>query len=203
VATNDEAFTYNRRVSRLAIIQEHKMILKAIEKGVPEDRLARALNINISSLRQKKILLEGICPEVVSLLQEKHVPINTIGQLKKMKPMRQIEAVGLMIVMNKFTVGYAQSLVAATPEAMLVSPKRRFGGLSEERIAMMEQEAATLDRDVKTIEQDYGVDNLDLVLAVGYVSRIISNARIVRHLAQFHPDILSEFQKLSDLRKAA
>lgn len=203
VATNDEAFTYNRRVSRLAIIQEHKMILKAIEKGVPEDRLARALNINISSLRQKKILLEGICPEVVSLLQEKHVPINTIGQLTKMKPIRQIEAVGLMIVMNKFTVGYAQSLVAATPDAMLVSSKRRFGGLSEERIAMMEQEAATLDRDVKTIEQDYGVDNLDLVLAVGYVSRIIGNARIVRHLAQFHPDILSEFQKLSDLRRAA
>lgn len=203
VATEDEAFTYNRRVSRLAIIQEHKMILKAIEKGVPEERLARALNINISSLRQKKSLLEGICPEVVEILKEKHVPINTIGQLKKMKPMRQIEATELMVVMNKFSVSYATSLVAATPDSMLVSPKKKIVGLSEDQISLMEQEAATLDREVKTIEQDYGVDHLDLVLAVGYLSKLLSNARVVRHLAQFHPDILAEFQKLTDLRKAA
>jgi ParB-like chromosome segregation protein Spo0J len=31
IATDDEAFTYNKRISRLATIQEHKMILKAIE----------------------------------------------------------------------------------------------------------------------------------------------------------------------------
>ncbi len=179
------------------------MILKAIEKGVPEERLARALNINISSLRQKKSLLEGICPEVVDMLKEKHVPINTIGQLKKMKPLRQIEATGLMTVMNKFTVSYATSLVAATPDSMLVSPKKKIGGLSEDQISLMEQEAATLDREVKTIEQDYGIDHLDLVLAVGYLARLLGNARVVRHLAQYHPDILSEFQKLTDLRKAA
>ncbi|MDQ2877955.1 MAG: ParB N-terminal domain-containing protein, partial [Pseudomonadota bacterium] len=32
VATEDEAFTYNKRVSRIAIIQEHKMILNAVNK---------------------------------------------------------------------------------------------------------------------------------------------------------------------------
>src|SRR5687767_6863386 len=38
VATEDEAFTYNRRVSRIAIIQEHRMILNAVNKGVSEER---------------------------------------------------------------------------------------------------------------------------------------------------------------------
>jgi len=203
VATEDEAYTYNRRISRLATIQEHKMILKAIEKGVPEERLARALNVNISSIRHKKSLLEGICPEAIDLLKEKHVPINTIGELRKMKPMRQIEAAGLMIVMNKFSVGYAKSLVAATSDSMLVSPKKKIAGLSEDQISLMEQEAATLDREFKTIEQDYGADHLDLVLAVGYVTRIMANARVVRHLAQFYPDILSEFTKLIIVRRAA
>ncbi|MFS2176731.1 plasmid partitioning protein RepB C-terminal domain-containing protein [Rhizobium pisi] len=203
VATEDEAYTYNRRISRLATIQEHKMILKAIEKGVPEERLARALNVNISSIRHKKSLLEGICPEAIDLLKEKHVPINTIGELRKMKPMRQIEAAGLMIVMNKFSVGYAKSLVVATSNSMLVSPKKKIAGLSEDQISLMEQEAATLDREFKTIEQDYGVDHLDLVLAVGYVTRIMANARVVRHLAQFYPDILSEFTKLIIVRRAA
>lgn len=67
----------------------------------------------------------------------------------------------------------------------------------------MEREAATLDREFKTIEQDYGADHLDLVLASGYLGKLLGNARVVRYLAQFHPDILSEFQKIADLRKAA
>ncbi|RDL46818.1 hypothetical protein BLJAPNOD_06336 [Ensifer sp. M14] len=86
VAIEDEAFTYNRRISRLATIQEHKMILTAIEKGVPQERLARALNVNIHSIQQKKSLLDGICPEAIDLLKDKHIPVNTIGQLKKMSP---------------------------------------------------------------------------------------------------------------------
>src|SRR6185437_11230034 len=36
VSTEDEAFTYNKRVNRIAIIQEHRMILKAVENGVSE-----------------------------------------------------------------------------------------------------------------------------------------------------------------------
>jgi len=203
VGTEDEAYTYNRRVSRLATIQEHKMILKAIEKGVPEERLARVLDVNISSIRHKKTLIGGLCDEVVDMLKEKHVPLNTIGELKKMKSMRQLEAAQLMIAMNKFTVTYAKSLVASTPDNMLVNPKKKIGGLSEQQIELMEREAATLDREFKTIEQDYGTDHLDLVLASGYLGKLLANARVVRYLAQYHPDILSEFQKIAELRSAA
>lgn len=203
VATEDEAYTYNRRISRLATIQEHKMILKAIEKGVPEERLARALNVNISSIRHKKNLLDGMCDEAIDMLKEKHVPINTIGELRKMKPMRQIEAAGLMVVMNKFSVSYAKSLIAASPDSMLISPKKKIAGLSEDQILLMERESATLDREFKAIEHDYGADHLDLVLAIGYVTRIMTNARVVRHLAEFYPEILSEFTKMTTVRRAA
>ncbi|WP_457584831.1 plasmid partitioning protein RepB C-terminal domain-containing protein [Ensifer canadensis] len=203
VAIEDEAFTYNRRISRLATIQEHRMILTAIEKGVPQERLARALNVNIHSIQQKKSLLDGICPEAIDLLKDKHVPVNTIGQLKKMKPMRQIESAQLMTAMNKYSITYARSLVAATPEAMLVRPKKPIRGLSGDQIALMENEAASLDREFKTIEHDYGADHLDLVLTTGYLTRLLSNARVVRYLAQKYPDILAEFQKITELRKAA
>lgn len=203
VAMDDEAFTYNKRVSRIAIIQEHKMILMAIEKGVPEERLARALNVNIASIRHKKSLLEGICPEAADLLKDKHVPINTISEMKKLKSVRQIEAAQLMIAMNKYTITYARSLVAATPDRQLVRGKKTMKGLSAHQIELMENEAASLDREFKTIEQDYGTDHLELVLATGYVARLLCSARIVRHLAQYHPDILSEFQKIAELQKAA
>jgi hypothetical protein len=67
----------------------------------------------------------------------------------------------------------------------------------------METEASRLQREFKMIEQDYGADHLDLVLAAGYVGRLLANARIVRFLAQGHPEILAEFQKVSELQNAA
>lgn len=203
VATEDEAFTYNKRISRIAIIQEHMMILKAIEKGVSEERLARALNVDIASIRRKRTLLAGICPEVVEMLKDKHVPIHTIGHLRKLKAVRQIEVVELMIAMNKYTTSYAASLVAATSAAQLIHPRKPTKGLTDVQVGMMEREAANLEREFKTIEQDYGTDHLELVLTIGYVSRLLSNARIVRYLAQNSPDILSEFQTIAEVQKAA
>lgn len=39
VSTDDEAFTYNNHVNRLSNVQEHRMIAKAIERGVSFERL--------------------------------------------------------------------------------------------------------------------------------------------------------------------
>jgi hypothetical protein len=67
----------------------------------------------------------------------------------------------------------------------------------------METESANLQREFKMIEQDYGADHLDLVLAVGYIGRLLGNAKLVRYLAQYQPEILAEFQKISELQRAA
>lgn len=204
IATEDEAFTYNRRISRIAIIQEHKMILKAVKKGVSEERLARALNVNIASIRTKRNLLVGICPEAADLLRDKHVPLHAFPELRKLKPMRQIAAAEIMIAMNRYSTGYVKSIVAATPEDQLVEGKRvGVRGLTEAQVALMTQESEQLDREFRLIEQTYGSDHLDLVLAAAYVTSLLSNARIVRHLAQHHADLLNEFQKIADMQRAA
>ncbi len=120
VSTDDEAFTYNHKVNRISPIQEHFMILRAIEKGVLEERIAKTLNVDIAKIRQKRNLLEGICSEVVKLLKDKHFSPNAIRVLKKMNPMRQIEVAELMIAANNYTVPYAQALLAATPQDQLL-----------------------------------------------------------------------------------
>lgn len=204
IAVEDEAFTYNRRVSRIAIIQEHRMILNAVKKGVSEERLARALNVNIASIRTKRNLLTGICPEAVELLRDKHVPINVFTELRKMKPMRQIAAAEMMVAMNRYSTGYVKSIVAATAEEDLVEQKRKaVRGLTEAQIELMSRESAQLDRDFKLIEQSYGADHLDLVLATGYLGTLLRSAPIVRYLAQHHPQLLAEFQKITELQQAA
>ena len=205
VAVDDEAFTYNKRISRIATIQEHKMILNAVKKGVSEERLARALNVNLANIRAKRNLLVGICPEAAELLRDKHVPLYVFTELRYLKPIRQIEAAQAMITMNRYSLAYAKSLVAATPADQLLEskPRRPRPGLSEDQIATMERESENVDRELKLIEQNYGADHLDLVLATGYVGRLLSNVRVVRHLAQHHAGLLAEFQKIADLQKAA
>jgi hypothetical protein len=201
VATEDEAFTYNKRINRLATIQEHKMILKAIDRGVPQERIAKALDINVSTIRHKRSLLEGICAEVVELLKDKHCPTNTFQSLKKMKPMRQIEVAELMVAMNNYSVSYSKALLAATPQDQLIDSEKpkSFKGISAEQIAQMESEMAKLQREMKLIEDSYGPDHLNLVLARGYLFTLIENQEVSRYLAQNNSEILSEFRRISEV----
>jgi hypothetical protein len=205
ISTDDEAFTYNKRVNRIAIIQEHKMILKAIENGVSEERIARSLNVDVGSIRRRRRLLDGICPEAAEVLKEKHIALNTFSELRKLSPIRQIEAAELMVAMNNFSNSYARSLVAATPKTQLaVNHKpRQPKGLSDEQLALMERESASLAREFKVAEQTYGADHLDLVLINGYVSKLLRNGKVVGYLAKNFSELLFEFQKITEADAAA
>ena len=205
ISIDDEAFTYNKRVNRIAVIQEHRMIMKAIERGVSEERLAKALSVDAGSIKRKRRLLEGICGEVANILKDKHIAIQALAELRKLAPLRQIEATELMVAMNKYTFGYAKSLVAATPQDQLAEgyKPKRVRGLTSEQVALMERETANLDREFRIAEQSYGTDHLDLVIASGYIGKLLGNAKVVRYLGMHQKEILLEFQKLVELEAAA
>jgi hypothetical protein len=92
VSTDDEAFTYNKRINRLSPVQEQRMIAKAIERNVPKDKIARALDINVRSVSRKVQLLDGLCDEAINLLKDKMCPMAVFDVLRKMNPLRQIES---------------------------------------------------------------------------------------------------------------
>jgi ParB-like chromosome segregation protein Spo0J len=205
ISIDDEAFTYNKRVNRIAIIQEHQMIMKAIERGVSEERLAKALNVDVVSIKRTRRLLNGICGEVANILKDKHIAIQALAELRKLAPLRQIEATELMVAMNKYTFGYAKSLVAATPQDQLAEgyKPKKVRGLTSEQVALMERETANLDREFRIAEQSYGTDHLDLVIASGYIGKLLGNAKVVRYLGMHQKEILLEFQKLVELEASA
>ena len=46
------------------------MIRCAVDRGVSKERLARAFNVNLSSINRPIHLLSGIYPEAIALLQD-------------------------------------------------------------------------------------------------------------------------------------
>ena len=198
IATDDEAYTYNKRVSRMATIQEHMMLLKAINNGVNEDRIAKTLAVDIARIRQQRQLLQGICHEAAEILKTRYLSPNVFGVMKKMKPMRQIEVAELLVAANNFSVPYTKALLAATPSDMLVDPDKHktVGALTPEQMGKMEKEMEVLQRDLKAIEDSHGNEVLNLVLARGYMEKLFANARVTRYLGQHHSDIYRELQAI-------
>ena len=198
VSLDDEGYTFNKRISRLATIQEHFMIVRAIERGVPEEKLASALNLDVGAIRRRRGLLAGICPEVVELLKDKSINANTFESLRKMKPLRQMEAADLMTTVGNYTGSYARALLAATRQADLVKSDqpKRVAGMTVEQMARMEREMDKVQRDLKGIESRFGEDVLALVVASGYLGKLVRNAGIKRYLTKHHPEILAEFESI-------
>ena len=198
IACDDESYTYNNRINRLSTIQEHHMLRRAVERGVTPDRLAKALNVDISLIHKKVNLLEGVCQEAAEMLKDQHFSVNLGAVLRKLKPTRQIESVELMLTANNISVAYAEALVAATPPHLLASGARprKMRGVTAEQMAKMEREMGNLQGQLKLVEKSYGQDVLILVLARGYLGKLIDNKAVFRFLSQRQPEVLAEFENI-------
>ncbi len=177
------------------------MIRRAIERGVSLERLAKALSVDTTQIVKKMNLLEGICPEAVDLLRDRQFSTELARALRKMKPTRQVECVELMIAANNVTVAYAEALLVATPAARLVDGKKpaKLTGVTHEQMAKMEREMSNLQEQYKLVEQTYGQDVLNLVLAKGYLVKLLECEPVLIYLQQHQPELVREFELIRDV----
>ena len=91
LSREDEGFTYNARVSRITPIQEHRMIVKAVNQGVPPERIAAALNLPLRVVKAFLNLLTGINAEAAELLKDKSISSKALQKLRQVNGVRQVE----------------------------------------------------------------------------------------------------------------
>ena len=174
------------------------MLRHAVERGVTAERLAKALNVDVSLIHKKVSLLDGICSEAIEMLKDQHFSVGLGSVLRRMKPTRQVECVELMLTANNMTVAYAEALFAATPQHLQVVEKRARKplGVTAEQMVKMEREMGSLQGQLKVVEKSYGQDVLLLVLARGYLGKLIDNKAVYRFLKQRQIDVLAEFESI-------
>jgi len=200
IATDDEAYTYNNRINRLSTIQEHFMIRRAVDRGVSPERLAKALSVDVSQITKKLSLLEGICPEAIDLFKDRQFSVELGRVIRKMKPTRQVECAELMVSANNLTVAYAEALLVATPSGALIDGKRprKLGSVTAEQMVKMEREMASLQDQYRLVEQSYGQDVLNLVLARGYLAKLLENAKVAKFLKQRYVEVWEQFVAVAE-----
>jgi len=199
IATDDECYTYNARVSRLPPIQEHKMIIKAVDNGVSPERLAAALNMPLRVVQASMNLLNGIHEDAAELLKDKNICPKALRLFKRVNAMRQIEMAEMMVTMNNYFAGYAEALVLGTPKHQLVNPDepKKKAGMSAEEIARMEGEMESLERELKAVTDSYTENMFTLQTAQTYIKNLLKNAKVVRYLNANHSEIYAEFEAIA------
>lgn len=206
LSTDDEAYTYNRHVNYIPAVAQHFMLLEALKNGLTEERIAAALDVSLESIRTRRDMLNGICPEAVQVLIDKPVTPQVFTILRKMKAIRQIEAAEHMVAGGTYTIPFAKALLAVTkPEMLEDSPSsRQLAATSMAARSMLKEENDFLLRDLKAVEESYGTDVLTLTVSVGYLERLLGNPKIDKYLDRNHRDILQTLQKiLSESRTAS
>jgi ParB-like chromosome segregation protein Spo0J len=201
ISTDDETYTYNKYINRLSAIQEHRMIVKAVQSGVSEEKLARVLNLDIGTIRNKKNLLEGICPEAVELLKDKAVPEPVFRVLRKMKAPRQINAAMLMNDQNKFNCNYAKALLDATPVNQLVNkgnPKKETPAILARQVRL-EEESLALSREIGSLKEQYGTAMIDMTSMQAYLKSLLGNDAVAKYLRELHGPTYDKFKHIAEL----
>lgn len=198
IAKDFETYTYNHRINRLSTVQEHYMLRRAIDKGVSKERLARAFSVNLSTINSRINLLHGICPKAVELLQDHQFTPDVTRHLRKMKAARQIEAVELMIAANSITAAHADALLKATPpeqRADYAPPKPdEPKGDPLQQIVKLEREMSQVQEKYKRAEESYGSELLNLVVAKGYLKKVLENDAVRAYVGRNAQEILEQFE---------
>ena len=198
LANQDEAYTYNHKVNRISAIQANRMILKALNAGVPEEKIAKALNVSVPTVRHDRSLLTGICAEALALLHDKYVSKKTLLLLKRVKPLRQIEMAEIMVASGTYSTTYVRALFMTSTKEQLVDPEspKQIPGIKPEDLARIEHEMRIQETDFRMLDETYNENVMALTIARGFLRKLMENSRVVRFLAQHEREFLTEFQRI-------
>ncbi len=204
ISTDDEGFTYNHKTNRLSPIQEHFMILKAVKKGLTDEEIAAALNVNVVQIASRRNLLSGICDDAVARMKDYPFSKLAIRAISKMHPARQIVVVNQMIAMSSFTEKFALQMLATTPENLLAHKKPKYMELfNANAIAQMDTELAQSRAQQEDIREQLGAVNVQLTRLSTYCEKLLRNKLVSQYLKKNHPQELDDMMQLLEMYRTA
>lgn len=197
----EDTYTYNKRVNRITIIQEQKMLLRAVESGVSVEKLSSVLGVTPQTVLSKIKISDGIAPEVMALLAEKNVPQALFSFLRKLKPYKQIEMVNTLISINNFTKNFSESMLhAMAPEHFVEVEKSRGDSNDVKRnLERLEKDMISVQVETSKLDDEYAESTLKLVIIKGHLEKVLNNSDILHWLYDNYPEYLSVLKQVTGI----
>ena len=182
VSTDDESYTYNKRVNHIPPVAQHFMLMEAIKERSCRGADRRHPERRCRRDRRRVQMLDGICPEVVEMLRDRKLSLDLFPVLRKMKPIGQIATVELMVLRNDYSVAFAKTRLAISPPALLAktSTARQQKANADAADALLGEDTDGLIQNLKAIEETYGTDVLTLTVTCAYLDRLFSEEKITQ-----------------------
>ncbi|MDX4945466.1 plasmid partitioning protein RepB C-terminal domain-containing protein [Providencia manganoxydans] len=195
----EETYSYNKRVNRLTILQEQKMLQKAIESGVSIDKLCSVLGLSAEIINTRLHISDGISKEALALLAEKNIAISVFNVLRKVKPYKQTEFVSTMIAVNNFTRKFALSMLYALAPEHLVKKNNETIENTDivKKLSRLEKEMASLQIETQNIQNEYAENNLSLIIIKSYIIKLLNTNDVIHWLYDNHVEYLDILKKVS------
>ena len=187
-------------MNHINVVEEHRMIIKSLAK-VSIEKLSAALGISVDAIKDKANVMNGIDSSVIAKLSDKPIPKATFDVLRKMKPIRQIEAVGTMINFDNYSKKFAMSILDATPSSMIVNKGKNtpYKKDIKKTILRLEQEMATTSEETKKLQTEYGSDMLKFVIIQSYINKLLGNSKVLHWFLENEVDYLNELKRISKI----
>lgn len=194
----EDTYSYNKRVNHLTILQEQRMLQKAVESGVSVEKLCAVLGLSQGIINTRLRISEGISKEALALLADKNVSQNVFDVLRKIKLHKQMDFVSTMVTLNNFTKKFALSMLHALPAKHLV---RKPDNPPEDKdmiktLARLEKEMAALQVETQDIQNEFAENNLNLMVVRSYIAKLLSKNEIIHWLYDNKSEYLGVLKKV-------
>lgn len=194
----EDTYSYNKRVNHLTILQEQRMLQKAVESGVSVEKLCAVLGLSQGIINTRLRISEGISKEALALLADKNVSQNVFDVLRKIKLHKQMDFVSTMVTLNNFTKKFALSMLHALPAEHLV---RKPDNAPEDKdmiktLARLEKEMAALQVETQDIQNEFAENNLNLMVVRSYIAKLLSKNEIIHWLYDNKSEYLDVLKKV-------
>ncbi|BEO06780.1 ParB N-terminal domain-containing protein [Serratia marcescens] len=194
----EDTYSYNKRVNHLTILQEQRMLQKAVESGVSVEKLCAVLGLSQGIINTRLRISEGISKEALALLADKNVSQNVLDVLKKIKLHKQMDFVSTMVTLNNFTKKFALSMLHVLPAEHLV---RKPDNAPDDKdmiktLARLEKEMAALQVETQDIENEFAENNLNLMVVRSYIAKLLSKNEVIHWLYDNKSEYLDVLKKV-------
>lgn len=198
VSFNGEPYTSTHATGRLCAIQQHHMFQRAMKRGLGLEAIAEVIGMTRKNIYRKTQLLARISDPAAALLDCERAPFSTYDALRLVGPARQQRIAELLVATRNFSGPYTACLLAATPAEQWADTG---GAATDPRLTAadvdrLRREREPMESRFLNAHRQLGAVSLRLVVAQGYLHRLLSEHEVLAFLHREFPGQLETFQRI-------